>query len=189
MESKFSQQVMDILEFSKEEAIRLNSQYVGVEHLFLGILRDGDGKAIRILRNAGINLGEIRKSIEKVASKTDNSIKLPETDIPLVRQVEQILKLTYLVAKDLKSEFIETEHLLLSILKDNKSYVATQLNRNGITFEGVMQELKQDGNFNSQRNKSIKNELPSDDNSADERSEFGSSSKKYHLNLNQKHLS
>ena len=178
MESKFSQQVMDILEFSKEEAIRLNSQYVGVEHLFLGILRDGDGKAIRILRNAGINLGEIRKSIEKVASKTDNSIKLPETDIPLVRQVEQILKLTYLVAKDLKSEFIETEHLLLSILKDNKSYVATQLNRNGITFEGVMQELKQDGNFNSQRNKSIKNELPSDDNSADERSEFGSSSKK-----------
>lgn len=178
MESKFSQQVMDILEFSKEEAIRLNSQYVGVEHLFLGILRDGDGKAIRILRNAGIDLGEIRKSIEKVASKTDNSIKLPETDIPLVRQVEQILKLTYLVAKDLKSEFIETEHLLLSILKDNKSYVATQLNRNGITFEGVMQELKQDRNIGSQRNKTIKDEIPSDDNSADERSEFGSSSKK-----------
>lgn len=169
---------MDILEFSKEEAIRLNSQYVGVEHLFLGILRDGDGKAIRILRNAGIDLGEIRKSIEKVASKTDNSIKLPETDIPLVRQVEQILKLTYLVAKDLKSEFIETEHLLLSILKDNKSYVATQLNRNGITFEGVMQELKQDRNIGSQRNKTIKDEIPSDDNSADERSEFGSSSKK-----------
>lgn len=69
MESKFSQQVMDILEFSKEEAIRLNSQYVGVEHLFLGILRDGDGKAIRILRNAGIDLGEIRKSIEKVPAK------------------------------------------------------------------------------------------------------------------------
>lgn len=178
MESKFSQQVMDILEFSKEEAIRLNSQYVGVEHLFLGILRDGDGKAIRILRNAGIDLGEIRKSIEKVASKTDNSIKLPETDIPLVRQVEQILKLTYLVAKDLKSEFIETEHLLLSILKDNKSYVATQLNRSGITFEGVMQELKQDRNIGSQRNKTIKDEIPSDDNSADERSEFGSSSKK-----------
>lgn len=84
---------------------------------------------------------------------------MPETDIPLVRQVEQILKLTYLVAKDLKSEFIETEHLLLSILKDNKSYVATQLNRSGITFEGVMQELKQDRNIGSQRNKTIKDEI------------------------------
>ena len=98
MEAKFSQRLMDVLAFSKEEATRLNSPYVGVEHLFLGMLRDGDGLAIQLLRSAGINLGEIRKTIEAAANKDENYSVGSESDIPLIRQVEQILKLTYLVA-------------------------------------------------------------------------------------------
>ncbi len=134
---------MDVLGFSKEEALRLNSPYVGVEHLFLGMLREGDGMAIHLLRNAGVNLGEIRKSIEKAANQTDGPSVMPEADIPLVRQVEQILKLTYLVAKDLKSELIETEHLLLAILKENKNYVSTLLGRTGATYELMLSESQE----------------------------------------------
>jgi len=178
MEAKFSQRVMDVLGFSKEEALRLNSPYVGVEHLFLGMLREGDGMAIHLLRNAGVNLGEIRKSIEKAANQTDGPSVMPEADIPLVRQVEQILKLTYLVAKDLKSELIETEHLLLAILKENKNYVSTLLGRTGATYELMLSELRNITGNDTNYSERIKDELPSDDDDADERSSFGSSSKK-----------
>ena len=169
---------MDVLGFSKEEALRLNSPYVGVEHLFLGMLREGDGMAIHLLRNAGVNLGEIRKSIEKAANQTDGPSVMPEADIPLVRQVEQILKLTYLVAKDLKSELIETEHLLLAILKENKNYVSTLLGRTGATYELMLSELRNITGNDTNYSERIKDELPSDDDDADERSSFGSSSKK-----------
>ncbi len=169
---------MDVLGFSKEEALRLNSPYVGVEHLFLGMLREGDGMAIHLLRNAGVNLGEIRKSIEKAANQTDGPAIMPETDIPLVRQVEQILKLTYLVAKDLKSELIETEHLLLAILKENKNYVSTLLGRTGATYDLMLSELRNITGNDTHYSERIKDELPSDDDDADERSSFGSSSKK-----------
>lgn len=178
MEAKFSQRVMDVLGFSKEEALRLNSPYVGVEHLFLGMLREGDGMAIHLLRNAGVNLGEIRKSIEKAANQTDGPAIMPEADIPLVRQVEQILKLTYLVARDLKSELIETEHLLLAILKENKNYVSTLLGRTGATYEIMLSELRSITGNDTNYSERIKDELPSDDDDADERSSFGSSSKK-----------
>ncbi|MPM27300.1 Negative regulator of genetic competence ClpC/MecB [bioreactor metagenome] len=178
MEAKFSQRVMDVLGFSKEEALRLNSPYVGVEHLFLGMLREGDGMAIHLLRNAGVNLGEVRKSIEKAANQTDGPSVLPESDIPLVRQVEQILKLTYLVARDLKSELIETEHLLLAILKENKNYVSTLLGRSGATYELMLSELRNITGNDSNYSERIKDELPQDDDEADERSSFGSSSKK-----------
>jgi len=179
MEAKFSQRVMDVLGFSKEEAIRLNSPYVGVEHLFLGMLREGDGMAIHLLRNAGINLGEIRKTIEKAANQTDGQAVMPDTDIPLVRQVEQILKLTYLVARDLKSDLIETEHLMLAILKENKNFVSTLLNRSGASYEMMLTELRNLTGNDQHYSERIKDELPNDDDDdADERSSFGSSAKK-----------
>ncbi len=178
MEAKFSQRVMDVLGFSKEEAIRLNSPYVGVEHLFLGMLREGDGMAIHLLRNAGINLGEIRKTIEKAANQTDGPAVMPDTDIPLVRQVEQILKLTYLVARDLKSDLIETEHLMLAILKENKNFVSTLLNRSGASYETMLTELRNLTGNDQNYSENFKSELPNDDDDADERSSFGSAAKK-----------
>lgn len=178
MEAKFSQRLMDVLAFSKEEATRLNSPYVGVEHLFLGMLRDGDGLAIQLLRSAGINLGEIRKTIEAAANKDENYSVGSESDIPLIRQVEQILKLTYLVATELKSDLIETEHLLLAILKENKNFVSSILERNEITYESMLSELRNYIGDDNKFSRDIKNELSSDDDDADERSTFGSSSKK-----------
>ena len=160
-----------------KEATRLNSPYVGVEHLFLGMLRDGDGLAIQLLRSAGINLGEIRKTIEAAANKDENYSVGSESDIPLIRQVEQILKLTYLVATELKSDLIETEHLLLAILKENKNFVSSILERNEITYESMLSELRNYIGDDNKFSRDIKNELSSDDDDADERSTFGSSSK------------
>ncbi len=169
---------MDVLGFSKEEALRLNSPYVGVEHLFLGMLREGDGLAIHILRNSGLNLGETRKNIEKVATQTDGPAITPEADIPLIRQVEQILKLTYLVARELKSDLIETEHVLLAILKENKNYVSTLLERQSITYETVLNELRNITGNEPKYHERMKDEMPGDEDETDERSSFSSSPKK-----------
>ncbi len=178
MESKFSQRVMDILGFSKEEAHRLNSPYVGVEHLFLGMLREGDSLAIHILRNFGVNLGELRKAVEKTATVNDESTPATEGDIPLVRQVEQILKLTYLFARDLKSDLIETEHLLLAILKEGKNNVSLLLERQNVTHEMVVKEIRNITGSEENYSERIRDDMPMDDDESDERSSFSSSSKK-----------
>jgi len=141
MEAKFSQRVKDVLSFSREEAQRLGNNYIGLEHLLLGIVREGEGLAVRILRNLGINMAEIRKQIEtSVANHTDKGI--PGDHMPLVKQVERALKITYLEAKIFNSELIGTEHLLLAILKDENNLVTKTLSGYGVTYTTVSDELK-----------------------------------------------
>lgn len=141
MEAKFSQRVKDVLGFSREEAQRLGNNYIGLEHLLLGIVREGEGLAVRILRNLGINMAEIRKQIEtSVANHTDKGI--PGDNMPLVKQVERALKITYLEAKIFNSELIGTEHLLLAILKDENNLVTKTLSGYGVTYTTVSDELK-----------------------------------------------
>lgn len=141
MEAKFSQRVKDVLVFSREEAQRLGNNYIGLEHLLLGIVREGEGLAIRILRNLGIDMAEIRKQIEtSVANHTDKGIS--GDNLPLVKQVERALKITYLEAKIFNSELIGTEHLLLAILKDENNLVTKTLSTYGITYNTVSEELK-----------------------------------------------
>ena len=126
MEAKFSQRVKDVLSFSREEAVRLGNNYIGLEHLLLGIIRDGEGMAIQLLKYFGVDLNKCKREIE-------DSIKNPNADgtkmenIPLVKQVEKALKITYLEAKVFNSELIGTEHLLLAILKDKSNLVTGKL--------------------------------------------------------------
>ena len=99
MEAKFSQRVKDVLSYSREEAIRLGNDYIGLEHLLLGIIREGEGMAIQILTYFGIDMAKIRKEIElAVAGTTENKSKSIE-NIPLIKQAERALKITYLEAK------------------------------------------------------------------------------------------
>src|SRR6185436_10618128 len=103
MEAKFSPRVKDVITYSREEALRLNHDYIGTEHLLLGLIREGEGIAIKILRNMGINLGELRKTIEN-SVKTNNAAPVNHlSNIPLTRQAEKALKITYLEAKVFKS--------------------------------------------------------------------------------------
>ena len=99
MDSKFSQRIRDVLTYSREEAVRLGNETVGTEHVFLGLLRDGEGIAIDILISMGVNLTEIRKAIEK-RIKASDALKMTEADnLPLTRHVERVLKLVYLEAR------------------------------------------------------------------------------------------
>jgi ATP-dependent Clp protease ATP-binding subunit ClpC len=142
MEAKFSQRVKDVISFSREEALRLGNDFIGVEHLLLGLIREGDGKAIQVLNEFHLDLKLIRKEIEQnlLSSSTVSSQKL--TNIPLVKQAERVLKLTYLEAKLYKSPVIGTEHLLLSILKNEDSFACTLLNKYGVIYDNVRDELE-----------------------------------------------
>jgi len=141
MEAKFSPKVKEVISFSREEALRLGHDYIGIEHLLLGLIREGEGLAIKVLKSLEVDIVLLRKSVEdaikdKVSSKTYNL-----GNLPLTKQAEKVLKVTVLEAKVLKSDMIGTEHLFLSILK-NKDNIATQiLNQFDVDYDVFKSEL------------------------------------------------
>ncbi|HAX92614.1 MAG TPA: Clp protease ClpC, partial [Bacteroidales bacterium] len=142
MDSQFSQRVKDILGYSKEEAIRLGNSHISPEHLFLGILRDGEGVAVEILLNQGIDLLVLKGSLEK-SIKIESPIAVADTEIiPLLRSTERILKLVYLEAKSLKSPVIDSEHLLLAILKDENALVTRFLTELDVDYQAVRRAVE-----------------------------------------------
>ena len=144
MDAKFSQRIKDVLSYSKEEAIRLGNTEIGPEHLFLGILREGEGIAIDVMVTLGANLYELRKDIESILHPS-GPIKITHTDnIPLLKSSERILKLVYLEAKSLSKTTIDTGHLLLAILKDENGTVSKVLGNHDIMYDNVRKELEKD---------------------------------------------
>ncbi len=143
MDAKFSQRIKDVLTYSREEAMRIGSDFIGLEHLLLGIIREGDGMAIQILNYLGVDLIELKKRIEKTLNSgiTTKSKELVENPT-LIKQAERVLKLTYLEAKLFNSELIGTEHLLLAILKDDNNIATQLLHKRGIDYENVKEEVK-----------------------------------------------
>jgi ATP-dependent Clp protease ATP-binding subunit ClpC len=141
MEAKFSPRVKDVLSFSREEALRLGNDFIGVEHFFLGILREGEGNAVKILSGFNLDLNQIKAELEKRLTETARTGPAPGANIPLVKQAERLLKITYLEAKSFRSPVIGTEHLLLSMLKDEDSVVCRTLSRYGVNYNTVKDEL------------------------------------------------
>jgi ATP-dependent Clp protease ATP-binding subunit ClpC len=168
MDAKFSQRIKDVLTYSKEEAVRLGNPYIGTEHLFLGILREGEGIAIDILIVLGIDLFEIRKSIEDVIRSKEYKKISQDDHVPLLKSAEKVLKLVYLEARSLKSSTIDTGHLLLAILKDENSLITQVLGDMNIGYENVRKELL--GN-SKEKPLRAKADLPDDDD--EPRSSFG----------------
>ncbi|MFA7274194.1 MAG: ATP-dependent Clp protease ATP-binding subunit [Crocinitomicaceae bacterium] len=142
MEAKFSPRVKDVISFSREEALRLGNDFIGVEHLLLGMIREGDGKAIKILLEFHLDLKQIRNEIEMSLTRSASIKNANLTNIPLVKQAEKVLKITYLEAKLFKSQMIGTEHLLLSILKEEDSAACRILNKYGVIYENAKDELE-----------------------------------------------
>jgi len=140
MEAKFSPRVKDVITYSREEALRLGHDYIGVEHLFLGILREGEGNAVKMLKNLDVNLQELRKNIETEIQKLSKGFT-QSGNIPLVKQAERALKITYLEAKLFKSNLIGTEHLLLSILKDDDNVVSKILENYDVEYDTIKEEM------------------------------------------------
>jgi ATP-dependent Clp protease ATP-binding subunit ClpC len=141
MEAKFSPQVKDVISFSREEALRLGHDYIGAEHLLLGLIREGDGMAIKILRSLSVDTSKLRRSIEEAVRGT-SSVSVNLGNIPLTKQAEKVLKITYLEAKIFKSDLIGTEHLLLSILRDDDNIASQILLQYNVTYEIFKQEVE-----------------------------------------------
>ncbi|MEJ5962826.1 ATP-dependent Clp protease ATP-binding subunit [Pedobacter immunditicola] len=141
MEAKFSPQVKDVISFSREEALRLGHDYIGAEHLLLGLIREGDGMAIKILKSLGVDTTKLRRSIEDAVRGT-SSVTVNLGNIPLTKQAEKVLKITYLEAKIFKSDLIGTEHLLLSILRDDDNIASQILLQYSINYEIFKQEVE-----------------------------------------------
>ncbi len=141
MDNNFSAQVKEIISFSREEALRLGNDFIGTEHLLLGMIREGENTAVKILKSFNVDLYELRKEIEMaVKDKTGKNVANINS-LPLTKQAEKVIRVTVLEAKALKSNTVETEHLMLSILK-NKENIATQiLNQFDVDYDLFRQEL------------------------------------------------
>lgn len=142
MEAKFSNRVKEVISLSREEALRLGHDYIGTEHLLLGMIREGDGVAISLLKKLGVSLDELRLSVEQATKGTAISNVKNLANIPLTRQSEKVLKITYLEAKIFKSQLIGTEHLLLSILRDEDNIATQILEKFDINYEVVKELLE-----------------------------------------------
>lgn len=142
MDHRFTNKMKTVLSYSREEAIRLGNSTIGTDHLFLGILRDGESNAVDILLNLGLDLHEIKQSIESKIRNPQNPSETVDPDsIPLIKDAERVLKLVTLVARELKSESIDTVHLLLAILKDENSYATQYLNQMNIDYVTIKSQL------------------------------------------------
>ena len=142
MDAKFSNRVKEVLSLSREEALRLGHEYIGTEHLILGMVREGEGVAINLLKKLGVPLDELRLEIEDATHSTKTKTKKKITNIPLTRQAEKVLKITYLEAKIFKSQLVGTEHLLLSILRDEDNLATQILDKFNVTYDIIKEILE-----------------------------------------------
>ncbi len=129
-----------VIQFSREEAVRLGHDYIGSEHILLGLLREGDGIAIEILKNLNVDLEELKKTIEETVKSTGGTMTIG--NLPLTKRAERILKGTYIEAKNFNSDIIGTEHLLLSLTKEKDGMAAQILMNFDIDYDTVKRELE-----------------------------------------------
>jgi ATP-dependent Clp protease ATP-binding subunit ClpC len=144
MDDNFSPRVKDVIAYSKEEALRLGHDFIGTEHLMLGLLRDGNGKAIDILSALDIDLNHLRRKVE-ILSPANPSITISSNEkknLHLTRQAERALKTTFLEAKLFQSSSINTAHLLLCILRNENDPTTKLLNKLQVDYDNVKEEFK-----------------------------------------------
>ena len=144
MDDNFSPRVKDVIAYSKEEALRLGHSFIGTEHLMLGILRDGGGKAIAILNSIEVNLEELRRKVEILspAALDDSQLMNDKKNLHLTRQAERALKTTFLEAKLFQSELINTVHLLLCILRNENDPTTKLLTKLDVDYDLVKEQFK-----------------------------------------------
>lgn len=139
MEGNFSERVQEVIRLSREEALRLGHDYIGTEHLLLGIIREGNGVAVQILRNLSAELVKLKKSIEDTVRTSGGTLTIG--NIPLTKQAEKVLKITQIESKIYKSDVIGTEHILLSLLRDEDNIATQILHQFNVTYENARAEL------------------------------------------------
>lgn len=141
MEAKFSARVKDLISYSRDEAVRLSNEFVGAEHLLLGLVRLNEGTAIQILKEFKLDLTQLKDELEKICAKSAVR-ELVNLNLPLLKQAENIIKQSYLEAKEFKQNIIGTEHLLLTILRYEDAVACQVLNKYGVLYENARDEYE-----------------------------------------------
>ncbi len=139
MDGNFSDRLQDVIRLSREEALRLGHDYIGTEHLLLGIIREGQGVAVRILRNLDCDLLKLKKAIEDTVRTSGGTLTIG--NIPLTKQAEKVLKITQIESKIYKADVIGTEHLILSLLRDEDNIATQILHQFNVTYDSARSEL------------------------------------------------
>ncbi|OQX95778.1 Clp protease ClpC, partial [candidate division KSB1 bacterium 4572_119] len=139
MKKNFSSRVQIVIQYSREEALRLGHDYIGTEHLLLGILREGEGMAIELLTNLGCDLDELKKAVEDAVRTTGDTMTVG--DIPLTKRAEKILKMAYIEAEKFQSKVTGTEYLLLALVKEQEGVAAQVLLSFDVNYDLVRDEL------------------------------------------------
>ena len=152
MENNFSQRVRKIMTYSREEAGRLQTNYLAPEHLMLGILRNGEGLAIQALKDFGIDLLELKSNIDNNILKQQEDA-YPNSEVVLNKSTEKILKMSILEARLTKSQETDSEHLLLAILKDHDNAAAMLLEGYHMDYNGAFTYIKSMGDIIHNNNK------------------------------------
>ncbi len=140
MKNNFSSRVQMVIQFARDEALRLGHDYIGTEHLLLGLIREGEGIAIEILHSLGCDLEEIKHAVEDAGRASGDTMTIG--NIPFTKRAEKILKSAYVEADRHKSDIIGTEHLLLALVKEKEGLAAQILKSFGVTYEAVNEELE-----------------------------------------------
>ena len=139
MRNSFSSRVQLAIQFSREEALRLGHDWIGTEHILLGLLREGEGLAVEVLRHLGFDLDKIKQAVEDAVNPTGQKMI---GNIPFTKQAEKILKRSYVEAENCKADIIGTEHLLLALLKEKDGAAAHVLRRFDVTYNAVRKEVE-----------------------------------------------
>jgi len=138
--TNFSEQAREVFSHSREEALRLGYDYIGTEHILLGIIRETNSTAVRILQNLGIDLRALRRAVEQYATSR-NAYSSNIANIPLTKQSEKVIKASYLEASLFNIKVVYSEHILLALLKENEHIAANILNNFDITYDKVYEEI------------------------------------------------
>jgi ATP-dependent Clp protease ATP-binding subunit ClpC len=140
MNEMFTERARKAIEYARDEAARLKHDYIGTEHLLLGLLRLGEGKAVEVLTNIGIDLSELRQSVEDVVQPSGGTMAMGQ--LPLTARAKKLLEVSAQEARSMRSKDIDTEHLLLAMLRDEEGVAAQVLSMYDLDYQEVQEELK-----------------------------------------------
>jgi ATP-dependent Clp protease ATP-binding subunit ClpC len=141
MNGMFTDRVKKVMQLAREESVRLGNDYVGTEHLLLGLIREGDGVAVAVLKNLNVDLEELARSIEKSISSSGGMMTIGQM-IPFTPRAKKVLEIAAQEARAMSHKYIGTEHLLLALMKDHESAAATALAAIGVEYERVKEEIE-----------------------------------------------
>ncbi len=143
MNDMFTDRVKRVMQLAREESARLGHDYIGTEHFLLGIIRDGEGVAVNVLENLGLDLDEVRQSIEDATANVGGSMTIGQ--VPFTPRAKQVLEIAAYEARALKSKFVGTEHLLLALVKDKDGSASQILSAFGVNYKMIKDEIQKVG--------------------------------------------